>query len=39
MRLITGNIWLEGAKRFAVAFDESGILAYDDDATHIPPKS
>ena len=32
MRLVTGNIWLEGAKRFAVAFDESGIFAYDDEA-------
>ncbi len=35
MRLITGNIWLEGAKRFAVAFDSTGIRAYDQEAIEL----
>ena len=32
MRVLRGNIFLEGETRSAVAFDESGILAYDQEA-------
>ena len=35
MRLITGEIYLHGRVRKAVAFDGTGILAFDDDALEL----
>ena len=32
MRLVTGDIWLFGEAHTAVAFDETRIIALDDDA-------